>query len=64
MLVVPGFTYVTLSHFITFFLRQAAGAVKVYRLGVPDTNTLTLTNHCLGSGKGNIPPDNLPSAAL
>ena len=29
MLVVPSFTYITLSHFITF-LRQAAGAVKVY----------------------------------
>ena len=30
VLVVPSLTHVTLGHFITLFLRQAAGAVKVH----------------------------------
>ena len=43
VLVEPGFIYVTLSHFVTFFLGQETGAVKVYRLGVSDTSTPLFT---------------------
>ena len=34
VLVVPGFTFITLSHFVTLLLRQAAGAVKIYCLSL------------------------------
>ena len=45
VLVAPRFTHITVGHFITFLLGQAADAVKVHWLGVPDTNTTVLTNH-------------------
>ena len=35
------FAYIILSHFITFFLGQVTGAMKVYWLGVSDTSTPT-----------------------